>query len=348
MARTTTPLTNTEIKAAKAKDKEHTLQDGGGLYLLIKPSGVKIWRFNYYRPDTKTRALISFGAYPSISLADARQLRENAKSLLAKNIDPQNHQRELTEAETAMNSHTFAKVAEAWMQIKKSEISPDYAKDVWRSIEKDLLPTLGNLPVSLIKAKTVISALEPVSGRGALETVRRLSQRVNEIMIYAVNSGLIDANPASGIGRAFKKPAKEHMPTIRPEELPAFMKAVSLASIDLTTRLVIKWQLLTLVRPAEAAETAWEDIDIENKEWRIPAHKMKGNQKRKASGYIHVIPLSEPALDILQTLSPLSQHREHVFPSIKKPKAPMNSQTANAAIKRMGYQDMLVISIILE
>lgn len=252
MARTTTPLTNTEIKAAKAKDKEHTLQDGGGLYLLIKPSGVKIWRFNYYRPDTKTRALISFGAYPSISLADARQLRENAKSLLAKNIDPQNHQRELTEAETAMNSHTFAKVAEAWMQIKKSEISADYAKDVWRSIEKDLLPTLGNLPVSLIKAKTVIGALEPVSGRGALETVRRLSQRVNEIMIYAVNSGLIDANPASGIGRAFKKPAKEHMPTIRPEELPAFMKAVSLASIDLTTRLVIKWQLLTLVRPAEA------------------------------------------------------------------------------------------------
>lgn len=205
-----------------------------------------------------------------------------------------------------MNSHTFAKVAEAWMQIKKSEISAYYAKDVWRSIEKDFLPTLGNLPVSLIKAKTVISALEPVSGRGALETVRRLSQRVNEIMIYAVNSGLIDANPASGIGRAFKKPAKEHMPTIRPEELPAFMKAVSLASIDLTTRLVIKWQLLTLVRPAEAAETAWEDIDIENKEWRIPAHKMKGNQKRKASGYIHVIPLSEPALDILQTLSPLS------------------------------------------
>ena len=167
-------------------------------------------------------------------------------------------------------------------------------------------------------------------------------------MIYAVNSGLIDANPASGIGRAFKKPAKEHMPTIRPEELPAFMKAVSLASIDLTTRLVIKWQLLTLVRPAEAAETAWEDIDIENKEWRIPAHKMKGNQKRKASGYIHVIPLSEPALDILQTLSPLSQHREHVFHSIKKPKAPMNSQTANAAIKRMGYQNMLVISIVLE
>lgn len=151
-----------------------------------------------------------------------------------------------------MNSHTFAKVAEAWMQIKKSEISADYAKDVWRSIEKDLLPTPGNLSVSLIKAKTVISALEPVSGRGALETVRRLSQRVNEIMIYAVNSGLIDANPASGIGRAFKKPAKEHMPTIRPEELPAFMKAVSLASIDLTTRLVIKWQLLTLVRPAEA------------------------------------------------------------------------------------------------
>ena len=146
MARTTTPLTNTEIKAAKAKDKEHTLQDGGGLYLLIKPSGVKIWRFNYYRPDTKTRALISFGAYPSISLADARQLRENAKSLLAKNFDPQNHQRELTEAETAMNSHTFAKVAEAWMQIKKSEISADYAKDVWRSIEKDLLTTLGNLP----------------------------------------------------------------------------------------------------------------------------------------------------------------------------------------------------------
>lgn len=268
-------------------------------------------------------------------MADARQLRAEHLALLAKGIDPlQKVAKEEEEAQIAVES-IFINVARNWFTLKQIKVSADHAKDIWRSLEKDVLPAIENIPVQEIKARTLIQALEPIKARGALETVRRLVQRINEIMVYAVNTGLIDANPASGIGMAFERPKKQHMPTIRPEELPKLMRTIAMSNLSIPTRCLLEWQLMTLIRPAEASATAWAEIDIEKRTWSIPAERMKAKRD-------HIVPLSDQALELLDIMRPISGNREHVFPSRNDPKKPMNSQTANAALKRIGYGGKLV------
>ncbi|RKO82372.1 integrase [Pectobacterium parmentieri] len=335
MARLTKPLTDTEIKTAKPKEVDYTLHDGDGLQLLIKTNGKKVWQYRYFRPFTQKRAKLTFGPYPEITLADARQRRREARTLLTKDIDPYEHQHSLRKQALEAKSNTFKIVAEQWLQLKKSSITADYASDIWRSLEKDIFPAIGEMSITDIKARTLVQTIQPVQARGALETVRRLCQRINEVMIYAMNVGLIDAAPSVNISKAFEKPQKKHMPSIRPDQLPQLMQTMRLANIELPTRCLFMWQLLTLTRPAEASDTRWQEIDLDAREWRIPAERMK--MKR-----IHIVPLSEQALSILELMRPLSSHREYVFPSRIKPLQPMNSQTVNAALKRAGLGGILV------
>ncbi|HHB7314850.1 TPA: integrase domain-containing protein [Klebsiella pneumoniae] len=335
MARTTRPLTNTEVLRAKALEKDLTLHDGDGLFLIVKTSGKKLWRFRYQRPVTKQRTMMGLGAFPALSLADARGLRADYLALLANGIDPQIQAEVAQEQQQIALDSIFSTVAANWFQLKSKSVTPDYAKDIWRSLEKDVLPAIGEIPVQQIKARTLVEALEPIKARGALETVRRLVQRINEIMVYAVNTGLIDANPASGVGMAFEKPKKQNMPTLRPEDLPKLMRSLTMSNLSVPTRCLIEWQLLTLVRPSEASSARWVEIDLNTKLWTIPAERMKAKRE-------HIVPLSPQALEILEMMKPISMHREHVFPSRNDPKQPMNSQTANAALKRIGYGGKLV------
>ncbi|EAX3089776.1 tyrosine-type recombinase/integrase [Salmonella enterica] len=335
MARTTRPLTNTEVLRTKALEKDLTLHDGDGLFLIVKTSGKKLWRFRYQRPATKQRTMIGLGAFPALSLADARGLRADYLALLANGIDPQVQAEVVEEQQQIALDSIFSTVATNWFQLKSKSVTSDYANDIWRSLEKDVFPAIGETPVQQIKARTLVEALEPIKARGALETVRRLVQRINEIMIYAVNTGLIDTNPASGIGMAFEKPKKQNMPTLRPEELPKLMRSLIMSNLSVSTRCLIEWQLLTLVRPSGASGARWVEIDLDAKLWTIPAERMKAKRE-------HIVPLSPQALDILEVMKPISAHREHVFPSRNDPKQPMNSQTANAALKRIGYGGKLV------
>ena len=335
MARTTRPLTNTEVLRAKALEKDLTLHDGDGLFLIVKTSGKKLWRFRYQRPATKQRTMMGLGAFPALSLADARGLSADYLALLANGIDPQIQAEVAEEEQQIALDSIFSTVAANWFKLKSKSVTPDYAKDIWRSLEKDVFTVIGGIPVQQIKARTLVEALEPIKARGALETVRRLVQRINEIMIYAVNTGLIDANPASGVGMAFEKPKKQNMPTLRPEELPKLMRSLVMSNLSVPTRCLIEWQLLTLVRPSEASGARWSEIDLDAKLWTIPAERMKAKRE-------HIVPLSTQALDILEVMKPISAHREHVFPSRNDPKQPMNSQTANAALKRIGYGGKLV------
>jgi len=335
MARTTRPLTNTEVLRSKATDKDITLHDGDGLFMVVKTTGKKLWRFRYQRPATKQRTMIGLGSFPALSLGDARRLRTDYLSLLANGIDPQTQAKHATEQQQIALDSIFSTVAANWFALKQASVTPDYAKDIWRSLEKDVFPAIGGIPVQEMKARKLVEALEPIKARGALETVRRLVQRINEIMIYAVNTGLIDANPASGVGMAFEKPKKQNMPTLRPEELPKLMRSLVMSNLSVPTRCLIEWQLLTLVRPSEASGARWSEIDLESKLWKIPAERMKAKRE-------HIVPLSVEALEILEVMKPLSAHREHIFPSRNDPKQPMNSQTANAALKRIGFGGKLV------
>lgn len=262
MARKTKPLTDTEIKAAKPKYADYQLYDGDGLTLLIKSSGSKLWQFRYYRPLTKQRTKQSFGAYPAVSLSDARKLRAESQVLLAKDIDPLEYQKEQVRNSQEAKTNTFLLVAERWWNVKKASVTEDYADNIWRSLERDVFPAIGDISVTEIKAHTLVKAVQPVQARGALETVRRLCQRINEVMIYAQNTGLIDAVPSVNIGKAFEKPQKKNMPSIRPDQLPQLMQTMRTASISVSTRCLFMWQLLTITRPAEAAEARWDEIDF--------------------------------------------------------------------------------------
>ncbi|EBX8629414.1 DUF4102 domain-containing protein [Salmonella enterica subsp. enterica serovar Kintambo] len=329
-------LTAAAVQKAKPADKDYDLPDGHGLTLSVRTSGKKIWRFRYQRPNSTARTNITLGYYPAVTLAAARTVHDEYLGLLAQGIDPKKLEQEAAEQEKKAVDSLFINVATRWFAIKKtSGISEVHADDIWRSLERDVLPVIGQTPVAELKAHTLIAALEPVRARGALETLRRLTQRINEVMVFAVNSGQLDANPASTIGKVFEKPKKQHMATIRPERLPELVQRIETTNLSLMTRYLIKWQLLTLVRPGEASGTMWSEIDTEKKLWTIPPERMK---KRRE----HIVPLTDEMLWILEQLKPISGHSPFLFPGRVKPTQPMNSETVNKALRRMGYCGELV------
>ncbi|MFS1161174.1 integrase domain-containing protein [Aeromonas salmonicida] len=331
-------LTDSKLRAAKPAEKEYNLGDGSGLSLRVRPDRVRLWLFNYYRPVDKKRANISFGPYPDVSLAAARQKRSDARTLLAQGVDPKVYQQEQTaikQTEQAANENTFERMAKQWLELKRHDVSEAYAADSWRSLELYVLPFIGAMPIDQIRAPKVIELLRPLEADGKLETVRRLCQRINEILDYSVNHGLLDANPCAAVRKVFKKPAKKHMPTLKPDELSLLMTDIANGRLDPTTRRQIEWSLHTLVRPGESAGTRWDEIDFENKVWNIPAERMKMDRP-------HRIPLTRQALALLQYMKPISGHRPFVFPGRRDPLGHVNEQSANAALKRLGYGGRLV------
>ncbi|MFC6335526.1 tyrosine-type recombinase/integrase [Pseudomonas sp. CCM 7891] len=330
-----TRLSDRQLKAVKATGKDFVLSDGDGLQLRVRASGSMMWNFNYREPLTRSRINMALGPYPDLSLANARKKAVEARELLALGIDPKAQRDEVRQAKLAETEHTFEKVAMAWFELKKDSVTKAYGEDIWRSLTLHVLPSMKTTPLSQITAPMVIKILRPIEAKGSLETVKRLSQRLNEIMTYGVNSGLIFSNPLNGIRAVFKKPKKENMAALPPEELPELMMEIANASIKRTTRCLIEWQLHTMTRPAEAATTRWADIDFDKRIWTIPPERMK---KRRP----HTIPLTDQALSLLETLKQLSGNREYVFPSDRNPRTHANSQTANMALKRMGFQDRLV------
>lgn len=330
MATLVTPLTNTQIKNAKPKDKEYNLCDGQGLLLRIRPSGSKAWLFNYRRPKDNKRTNISIGKYPSVTLLQARKKRNEFLSLLTQGTDPNTNTQK-----NEIKDPILIEVSKDWFQVKRDSITADYAHDIWRSLEMHVFPKIGELPVSKITPQIVISTLSPLAEKGSLESVKRVCQRLNEIMVFSVNTGLIPYNTISGVKHAFKKPKSKHMSTLKPEELGGFMVDLMNSNIRRVTRLLILWQLHTMCRPAEASSARWSEIDWKNKLWTIAPERMK---KRRE----HSIPLTPQAIQILEQAKVLNSGCEYIFPADRKHGQPVNSQTANMAIKRMGYGGRLV------
>jgi integrase len=335
MPNSTKPLTNTEVKQTKPRPKEFNLADGGGLYLRVKPNGTKLWLFNYFKPFTKKRSNISLGQFPKLSLLKARDLRREYQSLLIENVDPRVYRIEQDAKGQQAHANTFEVVYRKWLKSKESGWSDSYQTKLISTMKLHILPALGHLPIHAINAPDTIELLEPLAERRALETVRRLCLWINEVMVYAVNTGLVDANRLTGIAKAFPVPKTKNRPTIKLEELPLFLAKLKEASNDVTVKCQILWLLHSMARPGEGAGTRWEEINVENKLWEIPAERMK---KRRP----HSVPLTVQMIEILQTMRPISKHREYVFPSRNHPKEPINSESANMAIKRLGYKGKLV------
>ncbi|MCQ9630902.1 tyrosine-type recombinase/integrase [Actinobacillus suis] len=338
MARTTKPLTNTEVDKAKPQDKEYNLSDGNGLYLRIKPNGAKNWIFNYFKPNAKNRSNLGLGVYPEISLKQAREIRNEYNQLLAKGIDPKIYRQQLEEQKNFEKSNTFKNLSEKWREKKRDEVQESTINKEYRRLELYALPYLGHLSLNEISAPVVVTALQPLYKKNLNDTLHRLIRMINEIMNFAVNGGLVKYNPCSTIGEMFAKKQKENNPTIPPDKLPELMAKIANAHIEPQTRYLIQWQLLTMVRPREAVSVEWAEIDLEKRLWTIPPEKMKGTRKGRLQ---HIVPLSTQAIRVLERLKPITGHLKHVFPHYSKPAEHMNSSTANVALKRMGYKDVL-------
>lgn len=335
MARRVVPLTDKKVKSIKPTDKEQLFSDGQGLQLRVLPNGTKSWRFVYKSPATSKRTNLTLGTYPTLSIANARKKADVYRELVALDIDPKHHEKEEKKKNEAIHQHTLFNVSQNWMELKKSEVTEDYAKDIWRSFELHVFPSLSSQPISMITAQSVIETLKVVEAKGSLETVKRLTQRLNEVMIYAMNCGLLEANPISNILAAFKKPKKQNMKKLKSHELPELMTALANASIKRATRCLIEFQLHTMTRPNEAAGAKWSEFDLFERVWIIPAERMK---KRKE----HRVPLTQEVIELLKMMKSMETNSEYVFPSAKDPQKPMHSQTANMALKRMGFKNRLV------
>jgi integrase len=334
MPKLATTLTDIQIRHAKPKDKEYLLSHGQGLSLRVRTNGTKEWILRYKRPFTGVRTAIKLGNYPNLSIKDAQDKHTNCLNLLAKDIDPLEARTSKGREEQASKINTLELVSAKWFEVKKTKITEDFAKDVWRSLNSHIFPRLGSRPISQIDAPIVIEVITPVAARGNLETVKRLCQRLNEIMTFAVNSGVMHHNPLTGIRDGFANPIKKHNPTLKPDQLPMLMSKLNYASIKLTTRVMIEWQLHTMVRPMESAGTRWEEINLDDNTWTIPPERMK--KKRE-----HIVPLSPQALALLSVMRPISGHREYVFASQRDPLRHANEGSPNVALHRMGFKDML-------
>jgi len=334
MAKTTKPLTDLELKRAKADTKTITLFDGNGLEYRIYKTGKKVGYFNYKHPITNKRQNIKIGEYPVIPLAEARQIRDEYRALVQKGICPKEFKNQVLDKQREMESNTLEKVAfEFWQTC--TEVKEQTLLDTKRSVENHIFPKLGQVPISKLTPPCVIKVLNPLAQKGSLETVKRLCQRLNAIMKYAQNTGLIERNNLENIREMFPNPKVTNMPSIGPELLADFLHELQLSSCKRITKLLVAWQLHTITRPREASGASWHEIDFEKRIWTIPEERMKRNKE-------HVIPLSNSAMKILESLQQISGHRQYLFPGDRNPNSPCNSQTANAAIKRIStYKGVL-------
>ena len=334
MAARIKPLTDTQIKQVKPDlNKEIRLADGDGLQLLVKPSGAKIWHLRYINPITKKNNTLSFGGYPSLSLANARAQRTKARELIANGIDPKKHRDEEALKLRFEFNNSFKSVFDEWFAIKETAVAPKQSKLIKRAFENHLLNKLGGLPIDELKPQYVIEVIKVVEQQGKHDLAKRLCSRINEVMTYAANTGRIEMNPLTGITSAFKKVKPKSHPAVTPDKLPWLLKIINESQVKKITRCLIEWQLHTITRSNEATTTKWKDIDLTKKLWSIPAEVMKMDKP-------HLIPLTEQAIRLLEILKPMTGDDEYIFPSFHYGKGHINEETVNKAFRRMGLQNI--------
>lgn len=324
-------LSDLACRNAKPGLKDYKLYDSDGLYLLITPKGKKYWRFKYHILGKEKK--LSLGAYPSLSLSDARQKRDENKQLLAGGKDPSEAKHEEKQLAIFNSNQTFENVAREWHKHYYNTWSPQHADAILYRIEKELLPRLGKIQVSKLTPPMVVACIQEIENRGAHETARRALQNCGQVMRYAVATGRAHHDVTRDLRGTLKRYKKGHYATIEINELPKLIAALDNNKARLYEQTVnaTKLLLLTFVRTSELIMAEWSEFDLDKAEWIIPAHRMKMRDS-------HFVPLSQQVVAILRRQQEISGKRKYVFPSIAKPDKTMSNATILGALKRIGYQ----------
>lgn len=331
-------LTDTKVRAAKPEAKEYSLVDGDGMFLLVHPNGSKYWRFRF-RFGGKQH-LMAFGVYPETSLADARQKREEARKLVAAGVDPREHKRAVKE-EQAKEVITFESVARDW-HASNQKWSESHSGRVLKSLEDNLFDAIGKRNIAELKTRDLLIPIKAVEMSGRLEVAARLQQRTTAIIRFAVQSGLIDYNPAQEIAGAVATAKRQHRAALELNRIPERLHRIDTYTSRPLTRLAVELTLLIFIRSSELRFARWSEVDFDTAMWTIPGereplegvkHSHRGSKMRTP----HLVPLSRQALMILEKIKSMSGNRELIFVGDYDPRKPMSENTVNKALRVMGY-----------
>lgn len=330
-------LTDVKVRTTKPTDKPVKLTDGEGMHLLVHPNGSKYWRLQY-RFAGKQK-MLALGVYPDVSLSDARQKRDEARKLIASGTDP-SEQKKAVKIEQA-NALTFEEVARAWHNNNK-KWSASHSARVLRTMELELFPTIGNRDIANLKTRDLLSPIKKVEESGRLEVAARLQQRTTAIMRYAVQSGIIDYNPAQDLVGAITTSKKVHRPALTFDRIPELLTRLDNYQGRYLTTLAVKLTLLIFIRSSELRFARWSEIDFERSLWTIPGEReeldgVKHSHRGSKMGTTHLVPLSRQAIDILKQIHQISGDHELIFIGDHSANKPMSENTVNKALRVMGY-----------
>ena len=326
------PLTEIQIRKAKPTDKPLKLSDGKGLYLLLNPTGSKLWRWKY-RVDGKEK-LMTLGAYPDMSLAQARMRHEDERRVLLAGIDPMAQRKADKHARQLAADNSFATVAGLWWASWKAARSDNHVESVMRRLKSDVFPAIGTRPIAEIEAPELVRMAKAIEARGALDIAKRALQTTGQVFRYAIAHGLATRNPAADIkpSDVLASRKKENYARLDAKELPELVRKIEGYQGTPTTRLAIKLMALTFVRTSELIGARWAEFDLDAALWVIPPERMKMRAE-------HRVPLSRQAVEVLRSMQALSGGRELAFPSPVYPSKPLSENTFNSALARMGYKN---------
>lgn len=318
-------LTDAQVRKIKPLEKKTKYADEKGMYLEVTPSGGMHWRMKF-RINGKEN-IFSIGTYPDTTLAQARRIRDEARLNLKDGINPNEakKQRKLQVDESSL----FRVLAMEWMEDRKAVIKEaTYLRNL-SVFEKDLFPALGDMPIDQIKGKDILACAKKIEERGALEMAKRSIPLAGRIFRFAIRKGIIENDPTPHLGEALKPRKVKNMARLDISEFPAFVERMDRYHGNLIIRSALQLMTLTFVRTTELRMMEWNEIDYENRLWRIPAHKMK-------MAMPHIVPLSKQALEILEKIQPITGIKPYVFYNYSTAK-PISSNALLCAIRTMGY-----------
>jgi len=331
-------LTDVKVRNAKPGEKQKKIFDSDGMYLLVTPNGGKYWRLKY-RYGGKEKAL-ALGTYPEVSLADARQRREDARKLLANGVDPSAVKKALKASRADSDANSFEVVAREWHKKFKESWSPSHAQVTITRLERDIFPWMGKRPISDIEPLEVLAVLQRIESRGAVETARRMKIVCGQVFRYAVATGRAKRDQTADLKGALKSVISKHMAALTdPKEVAPLLRAIDDYKGSFVVKCALRLAPMFFVRPGELRAAEWSEIDLDAAEWNIPIERMKLplKTKQERKGQSHLVPLSNQAITILQELQPLTGRSKYVFPSHRSPLRPMSDNAVLSALRRMGF-----------
>ena len=326
-------LNDTFVRSLKTPIKAEKYTDGEGMYLYLSPSGGKLWRLDY-RFEGKRKTL-SFGAYPAISLKDARKRREEAKELLAQGIDPNEQKKSekiaIIEQQKELSA-TFEAIGREWFEKRTAHLTDEYRKQILSRVENQIFPYIGTKLMSTLEPADILFAASHAEKRGTIETAHRLIQISGQICRYARLAGYCKYDITSGLTEALPKVQTKHLAAITdPKEVGLLLQAIDQYQGDHSVKYALKMLPYVFVRSNELRGARWAEIDFNTAEWTIPA----GRMKMKTS---HVVPMAKQVLQLVEELQPHSGHSEFLFPSPQSNSKPISDMGLLNALRRMGFQ----------